>query len=49
MRHSPPVWVRKLRASLALTLVAAVLALVFGLYARPDFMLQMANQLWSCF
>ncbi len=49
MRHSPPLWVRKLRVSVALTLAAAVLALVFALYARPDFMLQMANQLWSCF
>ena len=49
MRHTPALWVRKLRASLALALAATVLALVFGLYARPDFMLQMANQLWSCF
>ncbi len=49
MRHLPPLWVRKLRVGLALALAATVLALVFGLYARPDFMLQMANQLWSCF
>ena len=49
MRHLPPLWVRKLRMGLALALAAAVLALVFGLYARPDFMVQMANQLWSCF
>ncbi len=49
MRQPPPLWVRKLRMGAALALAAAVLALVFGLYARPDFMLQMANQLWSCF
>lgn len=33
----------------AATLAAAVLAGVFMLYAQPDFMVQMANQLWSCF
>jgi len=30
-------------------LTATVLAGVFMLYAQPDFMVQMANQLWSCF
>ncbi len=25
------------------------LATVFALYTRPDFMVQMANQVWSCF
>ncbi|MGQ0711433.1 MAG: hypothetical protein ACT4NV_17005 [Rhodoferax sp.] len=30
-------------------LAAAVLALTFGLYTRGDFMLDLANQLWSCF
>lgn len=30
-------------------LAAAVLAGVFFLYTQPDFMVQMANQLWSCF
>lgn len=29
--------------------VVALLAAVFLLYTRPDFMVQMANQLWSCF
>lgn len=42
-------WKRKLATGLAIALAATVLALVFGLYSRPDFMLQMANQLWSCF
>ena len=27
----------------------AVLLAVFGLYLRPDFMLTLADQLWSCF
>jgi hypothetical protein len=30
-------------------LMVAVLVGVFGLYSRPDFLLQMANQLWACF
>lgn len=30
-------------------LAATVLAGVFFLYTQPDFMVQMANQLWSCF
>jgi len=30
-------------------LAAGVLAGVFLMYTQPDFMVQMANQLWSCF
>jgi hypothetical protein len=30
-------------------LALAVLMLVFWLYTRPDFLLTVANQLWSCF
>lgn len=26
-----------------------VLALVFALYTRPDFVMNMANQVWGCF
>lgn len=26
-----------------------VLALVFVMYGQPDFMMTVANQLWSCF
>jgi hypothetical protein len=26
-----------------------VLATVFAMYVQPDFMVQMANQVWSCF
>ncbi len=29
--------------------VLAVLAGVFGLYRRPEFLVQLANQLWTCF
>lgn len=29
--------------------VTAVLALVFAMYARPDFVMTMANQVWECF
>jgi hypothetical protein len=39
-----------LRTRLGLgALAAVVLAGVFFLYTQPDFMVQMANQLWSCF
>jgi len=31
------------------TLLAATLAGVFSLYLRPDFMVQMVNQVWGCF
>ncbi len=31
------------------SLAAAALAGVFVMYTRPDFMVQMANQVWACF
>ena len=34
---------------LAIALAMTLLAVVFGLYARPDFMVQLANQMWACF
>ncbi len=35
---------------LAVTLaLCLLLTAIFSLYAQPDFMVQMANQLWSCF
>jgi hypothetical protein len=46
--HRPPK-TRRWAKGLAALLAGAVLALVFGLYTRADFMLQLANQLWSCF
>ncbi|MGE8494409.1 MULTISPECIES: hypothetical protein [Comamonas] len=30
-------------------LVAVLLALVFMLYAQPEFMVQMADHVWACF
>jgi len=29
--------------------VAVVLLGVFLMYTRPDFLMQMANQIWACF
>lgn len=29
--------------------VVAALGAVFALYTRPDFMVQLANQVWACF
>jgi hypothetical protein len=30
-------------------LATLLLAITFGLYAQPDLVLMMADQLWSCF
>lgn len=39
---------RKLQ--IALTVLALVaLAGVFALYTRPDFLVQLSNQIWACF
>ena len=40
-----PRWARVLMVSLAL---AACLA-VFGLYLQPDFLVSLADRMWSCF
>jgi hypothetical protein len=38
------------RRNIVLTALAvAVLMAVFAMYTQPDFLVQMANQLWSCF
>lgn len=34
---------------LAYAAALAVLLAVFAMYLRPDFMLTLADQLWSCF
>jgi hypothetical protein len=34
---------------LLVAVAAAVLVGVFLLYTQPDFMVQMANQVWACF
>ena len=41
----PPAWRRWAGAALALL----VLLLVFALYGNPDFMVMVADQMWSCF
>ncbi|WP_169731129.1 hypothetical protein [Rhodoferax saidenbachensis] len=41
-----------LRLSLRITgasVALVVLFAVFMLYTRPDFLVQMANQIWACF
>ena len=37
------------RQSVWTVLTALALLAVFGLYTRPDFLLQLADQLWACF
>ena len=39
----------KIAKVLAVALAMTLMAVVFGLYARPDFMVQLANQMWACF
>ncbi len=34
---------------LVFVVVAAALAGVFALYTRPEFLMNLADQLWSCF
>jgi len=34
---------------LVYAVVAAALAGVFALYTRPEFLMNLADQLWSCF
>ena len=38
-----------LRQGLGSLALAALLGLTFWLYARPDFVIQLADQLWACF
>jgi DMSO/TMAO reductase YedYZ heme-binding membrane subunit len=45
---APKPWPLALRAALGLVAVALCLA-VFGLYTVPDFMVMLADQMWSCF
>jgi hypothetical protein len=39
----------RLPRTLLWTLALALLAAVFLLYTRPDFLVQLSNQLWACF
>jgi hypothetical protein len=40
---------RRTRTGVAVVLGLAVLAGVFSLYAQPDFLVQIGNQIWACF
>jgi hypothetical protein len=40
---------RGIARTAAFALLAAVLALVFAAYLRPDLAVSLANQLWNCF
>lgn len=42
-------WRIRIGRALVWVLVAGLLAAVFALYARGDFLLTLANQLWACF
>jgi hypothetical protein len=44
-RGLPPLAIR----ALVFGAVLCVLLAVFSLYTRPDFMLTLANEVWSCF
>jgi hypothetical protein len=37
------------KSHLLLAVASIVLAGVFLMYTQPDFMVQMANQVWACF
>ncbi len=40
---------QRMRQLLLIVLALAALAGVFALYLRPDFLLQLSNQIWACF
>jgi hypothetical protein len=40
---------RSKRHLIGFMLALAALAGVFALYTRPDFLLQLSNQIWACF
>lgn len=40
---------RRLHQRVLAALALAALAAVFLLYTRPDFLLQLSNQIWACF
>lgn len=44
-RHDAPL----LRRLAVMAAVAAALLATLALYTRPDFMVHLADQLWSCF
>ena len=40
---------QRLRQCALTALALAALAAVFLMYTRPDFLLQLSNQIWACF
>jgi hypothetical protein len=40
---------KRLKQASLVTLALAALALAFYLYTQPEFMVQMANEVWACF
>ena len=40
---------RRHRKTLMYATALGLLGMVFFLYTRPDFMVNLANQVWSCF
>jgi hypothetical protein len=40
---------QRLRRRVLAALALAALAAVFLMYTRPDFLLQLSNQIWACF
>lgn len=49
MRTTGKHWGCRMRGAALWSVALAVLVAVFSLYRRPEFMAQLANQLWTCF
>ena len=47
--HNFSLWQQRLVRALCWSLALGALAVVFGWYLEPDFMLTMADQVWACF
>lgn len=47
--HNFSLWQQRLVRALCWSLVLGALAVVFGWYLEPDFMLTMADHVWACF
>jgi hypothetical protein len=48
-RHKTPEPMKLTHKVLLYATLAGVLALVFAMYTRPDFVMNLANQVWGCF
>ena len=47
--HKPPDVMKPAVKLIGVAALLGVLMLVFSLYGRPDFLMSLANQVWSCF